>query len=82
MNVASWSTVMTSAFEAFNATLDRNEEPPFDDYAGTDPAEFFAVVSELFFAAPDVLIEAYPDVYAQLRGFYRQDPIAAYLPAP
>ncbi len=80
MSVVSWSTVMSAAFEAFNDLLDRNEEPPFDDYAATDPAEFFAVISELFFAAPDVLIEAYPDVYAQLRAFYRQDPIAAYEP--
>ena len=80
MSVATWSTVMTAAFDAFNALLDRNEEPPFDDYAGTDPAEFFAVTSELFFAAPDVLMDAYPDVYAQLRAFYRQDPIAAYEP--
>ena len=78
MNVATWSTVMTAAFDTFNAALDRNEEPPFDDYAGTDPAEFFAVVSELFFAAPDVLVDAYPDVYTQLRMFYRQDPISAY----
>ena len=80
MSVEAWSTAMTHAYDAFNDELDRDEEPPFDDYAGTDPAEFFAVVSELFFAAPDVLIDAYPDVYAQLRAFYRQDPIAAYEP--
>ena len=55
MNVAVWSAAMTQAYKAFNARLDRDEEPPFDDYAGSDPAEFFAVVSELFFAAPDVL---------------------------
>lgn len=82
MNVEAWSDAMTRAYDAFNGTLDRNEEPPFDDYAGSDPAEFFAVVSELFFAAPDVLIDVYPDVYAQLRTFYRQDPIAAYEPVP
>jgi Mlc titration factor MtfA (ptsG expression regulator) len=82
MDVAAWSAAMTQAYEAFNDKLDRDEEPPFDDYAGSDPAEFFAVVSELFFAAPDVLVDAYPDVYAQLRAFYRQDPIAAYEPIP
>ena len=79
MSIETWSTVMTTAFDAFNAALERGEEPPFDDYAGTDPAEFFAVVSELFFAAPDVLVGAYPDVYAQLRAFFRQDPVAAYV---
>jgi Mlc titration factor MtfA (ptsG expression regulator) len=80
MSVAAWSAAMSAAYESFNTTLDRGEEPPFDDYAGTDPAEFFAVVSELFFVAPDVLIDPYPEVYAQLRTFYRQDPIAAYEP--
>jgi hypothetical protein len=82
MNVEAWSAAMSAAYDAFNATLDRGQEPPFDDYAGSDPAEFFAVVSELFFAAPDVVVDAYPDVYAQLRAFYRQDPIAAYEPLP
>ena len=37
--------------------------------------EFFAVTSEYFFSAPDVLHEAFPDVYAQLAAFYRQDPL-------
>ena len=82
MRVDDWSSAMTDAYDDFNDRLDRNEDPPFDDYAGSDPAEFFAVVSELFFAAPDVLIDTYPNVYAQLRAFYRQDPIAAYEPVP
>ena len=80
MSVEAWSRAMTAAYDAFNDLLDRDEEPPFDDYAGSDPAEFFAVTSELFFAAPDVVIDAYPQVYAQLKLFYRQDPIAAYEP--
>jgi Mlc titration factor MtfA (ptsG expression regulator) len=74
MSVTTWSTVMNTAFETFNAAIDRGDEPPFDDYAGTDPAEFFAVISELFFTVPDGLRAEYPDVYAQLAAFYRQDP--------
>ncbi len=80
MRVADWSKAMNAAYADFNARLDRDDDVPFDDYAGSDPAEFFAVTSELFFAAPDVIVDAYPDVYAQLRAFYRQDPIAAYEP--
>jgi hypothetical protein len=74
MSVATWSGVMNTAFEAFNAAIERGEEPPFDDYAGTDPAEFFAVISELFFTVPGGLRDEYPDVYAQLAAFYRQSP--------
>jgi MtfA peptidase len=77
MSVAAWSASMNAAFEAFNAAIDRGDEPPFDDYAGSDPAEFFAVASELFFTRPDTLRSAYPDAYAQLAAFYRQDPARA-----
>src|SRR5262249_44974135 len=49
MNVAEWSRVMNAAYDDFNDRLNRDVELPFDDYAASDPAEFFAVVSELFF---------------------------------
>ena len=45
-----------------------------DPYAATDPAEFFAVSGEAFFVEPEVLAGAYPDWYAALAGFFRQDP--------
>ena len=51
-----------------------------DPYAGTDPAEFFAVASETFFTAPSLLQDDYPSVYDALREFYRQDPVTL-LPA-
>jgi hypothetical protein len=34
------------------------------------------VVSEVFFADPTLLLHEYPDVYRQLRLFYKQDPAA------
>ena len=45
-----------------------------DPYAADSPAEFFAVLSEVFFAAPSTLRDDYPDVYRQFATFYRQDP--------
>ena len=45
-----------------------------DPYASENPGEFFAVVSEVFFTAPNALKNEYPDVYAQLTLFYDQDP--------
>lgn len=47
---------------------------PLDPYAATDPAEFFAVASEVFFVDPVTLAGAFPDLHRQLRAFYRQDP--------
>jgi hypothetical protein len=47
---------------------------PLDPYASESPAEFFAVASEAFFELPDVVADAFPAVYSQLRDYYRQDP--------
>jgi hypothetical protein len=49
---------------------------PFDPYAAHDEAEFFAVTSEAFFVAPDALQRAFPEWYALLASFFRQDPLA------
>jgi Mlc titration factor MtfA (ptsG expression regulator) len=49
---------------------------PLDPYACKDAGEFFACASEAFFEAPARLHAAYPEVYGQLRRFYRQDPLA------
>lgn len=49
---------------------------PLDPYAAQDPGEFFAVSSEQFFVEPARLQRAFPDWYAQLAQFFRQDPLA------
>jgi Mlc titration factor MtfA (ptsG expression regulator) len=43
-------------------------------YGATNPAEYFAVTSELFFTRPDDLRDRLPRVYRRLADFYRQDP--------
>jgi Mlc titration factor MtfA (ptsG expression regulator) len=43
-------------------------------YGATNPAEYFAVTSELFFTRPVDLRERHPRVYRRLADFYRQDP--------
>ena len=50
---------------------------PIDPYAAQNEAEFFAVSSEAFFVAPEALRTAFPDWYALLVAFYRQDPASA-----
>lgn len=43
-------------------------------YGATNPAEYFAVTSELFFTRPTELRHRLPRVYARLADFYQQDP--------
>ncbi|MBD7976192.1 zinc-dependent peptidase [Serpens gallinarum] len=78
MRLQDWAQAMQSAYDSLNATLDANPhaETPIDPYAAENPAEFFAVTSEYFFTAPDLLHQAFPAVYRQLALFYRQDPLA------
>lgn len=70
MSAASWSRLMSEAYEDFQlypkAGLDR--------YGASDPAEFFAVLSEVFFETPGRLIDAYPQLYQLMTQFYLQDP--------
>ncbi len=68
-----WTKVMSSAFEHLGQQLADQQQPYINPYAATDPAEFFAVVSEYFFTAPRLLRRTCPEVYGQLVQFYRQD---------
>ena len=70
---AEWQRVMREAFADFTARLDAGEETAIDPYAAESPGEFFAVLSEVFFAEPTLLRDEYPEVYAAFSRFYRQD---------
>lgn len=44
-----------------------------DDYAYTNEAEYFAVLTEYFFEAPETLQRKNPELYAMMQSMYRQD---------
>jgi Mlc titration factor MtfA (ptsG expression regulator) len=74
MRVPEWVAAFDAARDDLDEQLERGRETWLDPYAGQDPAELFAVCSELFFDVPAELAAEYPDVYAQLARFYKQDP--------
>ena len=76
MSRQTWTEVFSLAYGDFSRRVEADEEVNIDPYAAASPAEFFAVLSETFFDAPRTVLDAYPQVYAQLRNFYRQDPAA------
>lgn len=67
-----WATVCTTAYDSVRA----EGSPVLRAYAGTNPAEFFAVATEVFFNRPLEVCEHEPALYQELRSFYRQDPAA------
>ncbi|HVO88702.1 MAG TPA: M90 family metallopeptidase [Casimicrobiaceae bacterium] len=71
---AKWMKVMRYAYESFSRRIERGEDTEIDPYASESPGEFFAVLSEVFFADPVLLKHEYPAVYQQFAQFYKQDP--------
>ncbi len=74
MSRAAWVAAFAAAYEDVCRRVDADEHTLVDPYASESPAEFFAVLSEVFFETPAVLKQCYPAVYEQMRLFYRQDP--------
>lgn len=75
MRVSDWAAAFEQAYAGFCGHVDDDADTKIDSYAAESPAEFFAVLTELFFEVPQLLQTEYPAVYAQMRAFYRQDPL-------
>ena len=74
MDARAWHKAFREAYDGFCDAVERGRDTWLDPYAAEHPSEFFAVVSEAFFEDPRETRRRYPDVYDQLRLFYRQDP--------
>jgi len=73
---ARWSRVLGAEFEALQQGLRDGRPMLLSSYGAGDPAEFFAVVSEVFFEQPGPLAAGHGDLYQVLREFYRVDPLS------
>ena len=71
-----WATVLGDELEALRQAADAGEPTLLDPYGAEDAAEFFAVATETFFERAEELSRQHPRLYAELRRFYAQDPIA------
>ncbi|MGW8310151.1 MAG: M90 family metallopeptidase [Thiogranum sp.] len=79
MDRAQWTEVMSRAYDRLCRAVDHHLETPVDPYASESPAEFFAVLSELFFELPEQLSRWDAGVYRLLSLFYRQNPLDRYV---
>jgi len=71
----SWSEVMRTEFASLRAADETGIPTLLDTYGAINPAEFFAVLIEAFFERPCALRAQHPMLYAELRRYFRQDPI-------
>jgi MtfA peptidase len=74
MSREAWIGAFKEAYEGFCDAVERGRETWLDPYAAEHPSEFFAVISEAFFKDAAETRRRYPEVFAQLKLFYRQDP--------
>lgn len=75
MQKEEWVKAFSAGFEDFKQQCENGHHPDIDCYGATSPAEFFAVFSEVFFEQPGLLVTHYPQIHAQLKLYYKQDPL-------
>jgi len=70
-----WSEVFSLEFEKLRNHVQMKTPSLFDYYGATEPAEFFAVASEVFFERSKEFFREYPKLYWQLTLYYQVDPV-------
>jgi Mlc titration factor MtfA (ptsG expression regulator) len=70
----SWAHVLGDEFAELSERLHAGRSSDIDPYGATNPAEFFAVLTEMFFEKPRALKRRHAELYAELAEFYKQDP--------
>jgi len=73
-NARRWSQVFHAAYNQLQDEAHSGHQGLLSHYGAQDPAEFFAVVSEVFFEQAQALAHDYPALYQELRGYYKVDP--------
>ncbi|SFR77849.1 hypothetical protein SAMN05216203_2982 [Marinobacter daqiaonensis] len=70
-----WQETMSRAYEQLRHSLSHHRDSWLDPYGATEPAEFFAVLTETFYQQPRHLHEQQPEVFEVLCGYYRFNPL-------
>jgi MtfA peptidase len=69
-----WAHVLSVHYEQLRRDARQHRPTVLNAYGATNLSEFFAVATETFFEKPRQLRNAEPDLYEELKAYYRQDP--------
>lgn len=69
-----WARVLSREYRKLNEYRARGESTVMDYYGAKNPAEFFAVATETFFEKSQQMKSQHPELYEQLRNYYKVDP--------
>ncbi|WP_342618371.1 M90 family metallopeptidase [Rhodoferax sp. GW822-FHT02A01] len=70
-----WAGVMQREFDRLQQDALLGAPTLLNPYGATNPAEFFAVATEVFFEQPRLLAQEHAQLYEELARFYRTDPV-------
>ena len=73
---ARWARVLGEEFDRLHERARQGLPSLFSYYGATNPAEFFAVASEVFFEQAGRMMEEHPELYREFSRFYRVDPLS------
>lgn len=69
-----WQNILNEAYDRLVQDVEMGRATFLDSYGSTAPAEFFAVLVEVFFEKPNDLKQHEPAVYEQMSKFFNLDP--------
>lgn len=73
---APWTRVMTREYAQLRKHAQQGARTVMDHYGATEPAEFFAVLTETFYEKPRQLRDEHPELYAEMQRCFNVDPLA------
>jgi len=76
MQRAQWTHEFSTAYTDLIQRIHQRKHLVMNPYAATDPAEFFAVMTEVFFEDPQRLQQRFAGVYQKMSEYFQQDPLS------
>ena len=70
-----WARVLSRDYEQLRKKARRGRRTVMHRYGASNPAEFFAVLTETLFEKPKQLKKKHPELYDEIKGFYKVDPL-------
>jgi MtfA peptidase len=72
---ASWASILGEEYDTLIRKKKRHSKTVLQKYGATNPAEFFAVATEAFYEKPRQLNKKHPELYQELKSYYKVDPM-------
>ena len=70
-----WARILSAEYEDLQNKRKEHRRSVMNKYGATNPAEFFAVATETFFEKPKQMKKRHPELYDELKDYYKLDPV-------